>query len=370
MDETLLERQLAADMDALAERVQRMADIVFKQLTDAVSAFADGERSLAYRVVLRDQNVDMLEDHIDRMCQEFLIRHMPVAEHLRFVVAVSKINSELERVGDYAVAIARRTVIISETDTVPERDRILEMSKLAFEMLKRAVDAFLERNAELAMRTLDSDHAVDRLVSAVFESLSQPNNGADDLPIRFALLGLINRIERVADRACNIAEEVVYVVKGEVLRHLPREDLRVLFLCDHNGCRSQMAEGIARQIAPSHFLFRSAGPEPTELDARAVAFLAARDIDISRQQAKSMDAVAPIEDFNIVVTLSQGAEDACPELPYRAVGLNWYIPDPSTVTGTDEEIESAYRTTYDKLRSRIEDLAGGLASAFDEQETT
>jgi phosphate transport system protein len=369
MDETLLEKKLASDMQTLSDRVRGMADMVLKQLNDAVSAFADGARPLAYKVVLRDHNIDMLEHHIDRLCQEFLIRHMPVAEQLRFVVAVSKINSELERIGDYAVGIARRAVAISESTQVPEQERILEMSKLAFDMLRRSVDAFLEEDAELAMRTLNSDIAVDKLNTAVFESLARPDNGFDDLMVRFALLGLINRVERVADRACNIAEETVYVAKGQVLRHLPREDVRVLFLCDDNGCRSQMAEGIARKVAPAHFLFSSAGPNPTDLDRRAVDFLGVKQIDISRQHAKGIDAVGPIEDFNIVVTLSQGAEDACPELPYNAVGLNWDIPDCSKVTGSDEEVRLAYETTYEKLYARIEDLAGGLATAFEEEET-
>ena len=117
MDETLLEKQLASDMQALSERVRRMADMVLKQLDDAVSASADGARPLAYRVVLRDHGIDMLEHHIDRLCQEFLIRHMPVSEQLRFVVAVSEINSELERMSDHGTNLAEQVVfLVNGTD--------------------------------------------------------------------------------------------------------------------------------------------------------------------------------------------------------------------------------------------------------------
>ena len=363
-----LEEVLERDMGALRDRLRGMADLVLRQLDEAMTAFADSNRKLAYTVVLRDRRIDLFEDNIDRLCQEFLVRHMPVSEQLRFVVAVAKVNSELERIGDYAEAIARRVVTVSDESEVPQRDRIVEMSKVAFQMLGNAIDAFLENDAEKAMRTLESDRQVDDMNSAVFAALAQPKLSVTDLTMRFALLGLTNRIERVADRACNIAEETVYVARGEVMRHLPRNDLRVLFMCDHNACRSQMAEGIARKYSPSFFIFSSAGSEPTGLDERAVKFLAKKGVDISRQRPKGLEAVGKIDDFNIVVTLSQGAEDAVPALPYEAVELNWKIPDPSKATGTDEEVERAYDEAYQALRSKIEDVTAGLVGAQERED--
>ena len=364
---THLEATLGRDMNALRARVRKLATLVQRQLEDAVTAFIDSNRSLAYTVVLKDHAIDMMESHIDRMTQEFLVRHMPVAEQLRFVVACAKVNSELERIGDYAESIARRAVTLSGSSCKPFHERVLQMSQVAFQMLAHAVDSFLDGSAETAMRTLESDSQVDRMNSEIFHELSRPGCEPADLRLRFALLGLVGRIERVADRACNIAEETVYVARGQVLRHLPRSDMRVLFLCDNNACRSQMAEGIARAVAPQHFLFSSAGAAPTALDPQAVEFLARKGIDISRQRAKSIDSVGRLDDFNVVVTMSHGAEEAVPGVPYNVVQLHWEISDPSAVVGGPEEIEAAYQATYEGLSQRIKDLALGLVGAFEEE---
>ncbi len=360
-DTTILEQHLERDTEALRERLRKMADMVLGQLEDAVSAFSESNRQLAYRVVLKDHRIDVLEAAIDRMCQEYLIRHMPVARHLRFVVAVAKVNAELERIGDYAEAIARRAVTLSKHDEVPEKERTYQMSRVAFKMLRNAITAFINGDPEGAMRTLEDDQQVNEMQSALFEALAHPPEGMTDLTGRFAHLGLVNRIERVADRACNIAEETVYVERGEVLRHLPRFDMRVLFLCDHNSCRSQMAEGLARSVAPAHFIFSSAGAEPQALDKDAVAFMASKGIDISRQRSKGLDAVGPIEDYHIVVTLTEQADEVCPKVPYKAVKLVWNIPDPNRE-------ENTYEQVYELLEEKITEMTEGLIGAFERED--
>jgi phosphate transport system regulatory protein PhoU len=306
-----------------------------------------------------------MEEHIDRLCQEFLVRHMPVAGHLRFVIAVVKVNVELERIGDYAEAIARRAVTLSVEQEIPEKGRLVEMANVATQMLAHAVQAFLEHDVELAMRTLEDDHRVDDMTSAIYAALAHPSEGQTDLTAEFALLGLLHRLERVADRACNIAEDTVFAVRGESLRHLPRQDIRVLFLCDHNACRSQMAEGIARAQAPSQFLFTSAGVHPAPVDPRAIAFLARRGIDISRQRSKGMSDIGAINDYHVVVTLSQGAEEVRPAVPYQTVALQWDLRDPSKVEGTEAEIEAAYQDVYEKLEQQIAEMTAGLVGAFE-----
>lgn len=363
-----LEERLQHDTEVLRRKLRHMADHVLKSLDDAVAAVANRDRKLAYTVVLRDNQVDVLERHIDRLCQEFLIRHMPVAAQLRFVVAVAKVNSELERIGDYAEAIARRAVTLSTHGELPEMGRIFEMSKISFQMLRQAIQAFLEGDADLATRTLELDHQVDAMNDAIFKALATPGAEERDLTARFVLLGLLNRVERVADRACNIAEEAAYVVRGQVLRHLPRSDLRVLFLCEHNATRSQMAEAIARRIAPSHFIFTSAGTTPGELDPRAVAFMSKKGIDISRQRSKGLADVGRVEDFNVVVTLSHQAEEACPQVPYGAIVLNWELPDPAKATGTADEVEAAYDKVFTELETKIAELTEGLVGAHGEKE--
>jgi phosphate transport system protein len=367
VDTKNLELHLRRDMEALRDRLRGMAELVFQQLEDAIASFSGNSRKLAYMVVLRDRRVDQLEDHIDRLGQEFLIRHMPVAKQLRFVVAVAKVNSELERLGDYAEAIARRVVTLYDLAEVPQRAEIVEMSRHAFQMLRDAVTAFLDDDAELALHTLELDNTVDEMNAAIFTALARAPVERADLTARFALLGLLNRIERVADRACNIAEEAVYVVRGDVLRHLPREDKRVLFLCDHNSCRSQVAEAIARSLAPANLLFASAGANPQPVDPRAVAALARHGLDASHQRSKSLSEVGPIEDFDVVVTLSQVAEEACPPVPYDAVALNWEIRDPGKAAGSEAEVAAVYDQIYEDLRDKVAELVEVLAGNQEEQ---
>jgi phosphate transport system protein len=363
-----LDELVQRDVDVLRRRLRRMADLVLKALEDAVTALEKRDRKLAYSVVLTDNRIDVLEGHIDRLCQEFLVRHMPVAGHLRFVVSLAKVNSELERAGDYAETIARRAVALSTATEVPALDKLVEMSGVAFGMLRNAVDAFVRSDVDLATKVLDDDAQVNERNRVLFHELSHPKSGEQDLTTRFVLLGVLNRLERVADRACNVAEEAIYVVKGEVLRHLPRHDLRVLFLCNQNACRSQMAEAIARAQAPAHFIFTSAGTDPGPLDPGAVRFMAAKGLDISRQRSKGLSEVGSLDDYHVVVTLSQEAKEACPPVPYRAVALNWEIPDPSKATGTPEEIDAAYGAVFDELDTKIGELLESLRGAHADPE--
>lgn len=359
------------DLDVIRRRLRHMSELVIKALDDAIAAVANRDRRLAYSVVLLDNRIDMMERHIDRLCQEFLVRHMPVAAQLRFIIATVKVNAELERIGDYAEAIARRAVTLSTVPEQPERERLFEMARLSFQTLRQAMLAFLDGDAEAAQQVFGIDKQVDTMNAQIFHSLSHPEKAAatPDLTVPFVLLGVLNRVERVADRACNIAEEAIFSARGEVLRHVQRHDIRVLFLTETNSSRGQMAEGIARKIAPVNFLFSSAGTQPAAaIDPATIQFMAAKGTDISRQRTKSLADVGRIEDFNVVVTLSSEAEEACPEVPYGAMELNWDIADPSRATGTPKEIEAAYQAVYQELETKIEELVDSLLGAHAELE--
>jgi phosphate transport system protein len=368
IDTNYLDEHMRRDMDLLRAQLRTMADVVLEGLEKSVVALANRDRRLAYTVILADNRIDVLEGHIDRLCQEFLVRHMPVAAQLRFVVAVAKVNSELERMGDYAEAVARRAVTLSTSSApLPCVDQMVEMSKLAFQMLRQAVDAFLRGDTELALQTLELDAKVNAMNRAIYDELTHPDSAEGELTRRFALLGALNRLERVADRACNVAEEAIYVVRGQVQRHLTRHDQRVLFVCDTNGCRSQMAEGIARHRAPVHFIFSSAGTNPAPIDAGTIAYMQKRGIDISRQRSKGLADVGDLSDYQVVVTLMADVEEQLPPLAYKAVQLNWEINDPSKVEGTATEKEAAYKEVFDELDTKIRELCESLVGHADRE---
>ena len=365
----LIHERIQHDVDIIRRRLRRMSEFVLNALDDAVAAVAGRDRRMAYSVVLLDNRIDQLERHIDRLCQEFLVRHMPVAAQLRFIIATVKVNAELERIGDYAEAIARRAVTLSNHPPGPHQERIFEMARLAFQMLRQAVQAFLDGNGELARGVLELDRPVDAMNAEIFHALAHPADAAADLTVPFVLVGVLNRIERVADRACNIAEEAIFASRGEVARHAPRHDVRILFYSERNAGRSQMAEAIARTRAPVNFLFSSAGVHPAEtIDLGLVQFMAGKGADIARQRPKSLADVGRLEDFNIVVTLSRAADEACPEVPYGTMELNWDIADPSKITGTPAEVEAAYQQVHAELYTKIGELIDSLLGAHAELE--
>jgi protein-tyrosine-phosphatase len=285
---------------------------------------------------------------------------MPVAGQLRFVIAATKVNSELERMGDYADAIARRTVRLVAAGPVPTSERMFEMGALAISMVEEASSAFLEEDPERAQRALDQEAAVDALNHDLFHELAHVDRDETDLTARFALLGVLNRLERIADRACNIAEDAIYSVRGEVLRHMHKQEQKVLLLSKNDSTLGPMAEAMAQKKAPLLYSFTSAGLEASEIDMRMVAFMAKRGIEIARNRSRSLDEVGGIRDFNVVVLLSKQAEEACPQLPYKTVALTWDLPDPSVVEGTPAAIEAAYSKAYAEIDTKLGDLLHAL----------
>lgn len=359
---TQLEAHIQRDVDVLRERVQRMGRLVLQALEESVAALVGRDRSRAYGVVLRDQQIDQLEDHIDRMCQEFLIRHLPVAAQLRFVISVIRINAELERIGDYAESIARRAVDLSALPPHPMYPRLQEMAVLSFRMLQQSVDAFLREDAKLARETLDLDREVNAVERRIHQELEHPAQPTLEVESIFTLLQIADRVERVADRACNISEGVVYMCTGEMMRHLPREDQRVLFLSRRNGFRSQVAEAVGRALAAPNLQFRSAGLEPTALEPLAHAVAKRHGLDLARLRSKSVAEIGRLDDFHVVVTFGREAEEALQKLPYKVIRLDWDVPAPAP-----QPQEQWYERTYEDVRAKVADLVEALSGAKEEE---
>lgn len=371
MTPPLLEELLERDLAEIHKQLRRMADLVLRSIDDALRALRTGDRRLAYSVILNDNRIDALEVHLDRLCQEFLVRHMPVAGQLRFIVSTTKVNSEIERIGDYADAIARRTVALAAAGSFPVPEALFEMAAAAGTMLREATRAFVDGDPALATKVLDDESGVDEMNRALFDAFSHPDRGEQDLSTRFALLGILNRIERIADRACNIAEDAIYATKGEMLRHVPRHGLRVLFLSRADAVLGPMAEAIAHRRAPLNLSFAGAGLEPSPLDPVMVDFMRSRGFEVSRPHPRGLADIGSLEDFYVVVLLSKEVEDRCPPLPYKTIALTWDIPDPAMVKGTPAEVEAAYTRAYAEIDLKLGDLiAAMLGDNFHDPERT
>ena len=354
---THFEESLQRDIDRIRERVLAMGGLAERALKDCVTALREANRQLAYAVILRDRHIDEQEREIDRLCLEFLVRQQPVAGPLRFAYSTIRINLELERVGDYAESIARQSLKLMPLTIPLPVARLEEIAGMSISMLHDAVKAFVDQDVALARETIETEDAVDVLKSslnrdvvALFRENKIPFEALNPL------LMITRRLERVSDQARNICMEVLYMCTGEYTRHQGSELFRLLFVDQHNSCRSQMAEAIASGLGQPKFLFASAGLEPQPIDPGTLAFLKEKGHDASRLSSKSVEAVPNLEHYHVVVGLSADVQKSFVTRPRKAVYLDWSVPDPSRVQGSPAQIRAAYEETHRFLHDHLKDL--------------
>jgi phosphate transport system protein len=306
---------------------------------------------------LCDQKIDEKEKEVDRLCLEFLVRQQPVAGLLRFAYATIRINLELERVGDYAESIARQVLKLIGLQVKVPVHRFREIAGLAVPMLHEAVEAFVNQDADLAKRTMETEETVDQLRNQIDAELVQlRQNGEIPLEALNPLLTITRRFERVSDQAKNICQEVVFMCTGEYGRHEGSDLFRLLFVDDHNNCLSQMAEGIANSLNQPQFVFSSAGTDPRAIDPRTVAFMKEKKIDLSRQAPKAISEVPNLEFYSIIVGLAKEVHKSLPPPPRKSVYLYWNVKDPSQAQGSLEEVRAEYEAAYGDLQAHLKDL--------------
>ena len=335
-----------------------MADLAVRGLEDSVRSLTDGDRKVAYAAILRDSRIDELESVIDKLCVEFMVRHIPVAKHLRFAHSVAKIILELERIGDYAESINRQAILLSRASYTPNLEPYANLARVAIEMVRQAVRAFLDEDLDLADRTRALDQEANRIHQEIFRSLlaAETPKSSDDLATLFSLLSVANRFERVADQAVNVCEEVFYLVTGEIVKHMLKRELQILFVSSNSSCRSLMAEAIARTIAGKQMQFFTAGVDLEPPDPNAVAFLAKRGIEVAGHESKALAEIGELGHFKAVIALGAEAAQAIPRLHYRTIFLEWPIANPAE----SSEGEAAYAAVFDELVDRITELVRGL----------
>jgi phosphate transport system protein len=354
-----LEESLERDIERIRGEVRAMAAYAEHSLRDCVRAFVEGRRQLAYAVILRDQYIDEKEKAIDQLCLEFLVRQQPAGAHLRFAYSTIKINLELERVGDYAESVARQLVKLGRFDPPPEvlKQWIAEMADRAIPMLHDAVEAFVRQDPELAKKAMEIEPAVDALKRKFSSEIVELVREQKIPPEAIAPLQTIGRrFERVGDQARNVCMEVLYMCTGEYAKHPEADTIRILFVDEHNTCRSQMAEAIATSLGQPRFVFASAGLEPGQIDDKTLSFLKEKGLDADHLAPKALYQVPDLEKFQVAVGLAQKVREAFPRTPRKMVYMDWSLDDPSQFEGSAEEVRAAYEAAFDYLSSLIRDL--------------
>jgi phosphate transport system protein len=363
---TRLEESLERDIERIRQQVLEMSALAEGSLRDCVRALAEGNRQLAYAVILRDQYIDEKEKAIDRLCLEFLVRQQPVGVHLRLAYSTIKINLELERVGDYAESVARQLLRLSTLPNVPPaiRERVEEMAALAIPMLHDSIEAFVRQDPVVARRVIVVEPAVDALLGKLNgEILDLLRAGRIEPEMVEPLVTIGRRFERVADQARNVCMETIYMCTGEYAKHPGAETFRILFVGEHNACRSQIAEAIANSLNQPKFSFSSAGLDPRALAPRTLAFLREKGLDTSHAAPKAIYQVPNLEYYQVIVGVAKEAQQAFPRTPRKMVYVDWSIEDPSRVQGTPEEVRAAYEATYQFLSNHVRDLVEAVLGA-------
>jgi phosphate transport system protein len=356
-----LQAVLQHDIDLIRAKLLEMLALDEQALTRSLQAFLRRDRQLAYSVILRDQDVDALDATIDQLCLEFIVRHQPTAGHLRFVYSASKIVNLLERCGDYAESVARQVLLLSSLNYEVPLEKFQQIANLAIPMLHNAVHAFVDRNADLARTTM----AVEPRVNQIRDSLNADlvelrEEGKLPLEALNPLTTIGRRFERVSDQATNISEQALYFTTGQYLRHLVRQDFRVLFVDQANACLSRIAEAVANGLGAKRFTFDSAGVTAGAVDPQTIRFLAEKGIDVSHAASKSVDQVPNLEQVQVIVALCREAEGAFPQKPSKSLGLQWLVPDPSQAQGTAGEPRAEYERAFQALTTHIRDLVQAI----------
>jgi len=358
---THYEEHLQRDIDLVRRKIQAMADLADRALRDSLAALEQKNLTLAYSVILRDQYIDELEKEIDRLCLEFLVRQQPVAGHLRFAYATIKINLELERIGDYAESVARQVLKVSAWHDKLPITHFADLANVSVPMLRRAIKAFLDQDAESARAAMVDEDIADALRNKLDAELLQLHqSGGVPLVALTPLLTIARRFERVADQARNICEETLYMCTGEYMKHKGAEVFRILFVDENNSCRSQMAEAIANALNEPGFVIASAGLEARALDWRTVEFLQEKGIDISRQTSKSVSQIPNLEHYHVIIALASSARSVFPPPPTKTVGLDWNVEDPSRLPGSLADVRSAYEETFQYISTHVKELVQAL----------
>jgi phosphate transport system protein len=356
-----LEESLERDIDFLCLKLSASANMVERGLRDSLQALLERNRQLAFLVILRDQRIDEAEKEIDRLCLEFLVRQQPVAQHLRLGYVSIKINTEIERIGDYAESIARQAIKLSDLNPLPCAEQIRQIANLAIPMFHNAVQAFIQQDSELARKTMQMDEEVNTVRNWILnELLAQSKNGQIPMEFLNPLLTVARRFERAADQAKNMCEEVLYLCTGEYSKHKGTEALRVLFVDEHNGCLTQMAEAIGNTLQLPRLMFASAGIDPKPIDSTTSNFLFSKRLGIERLHPKSIAQIPNLERYQVIVAFCKQARKAFTTRPGKAVMLDWSINDPSASTGSSEHVQSAYSETFRTLQGHVKDLAEAM----------
>ena len=212
----ILQREIAK----LKKLISSLGAHVEENVEKAVRAVQERDEGLAREVIESDPDIDAMEVTIEEECLKVLALHQPVAHDLRFLIAVLKVNNDLERIGDLAAGIAKQAAHIARNGPASAPYDMVGMATGVRRMLRDSLDALMNRDAEAAQRVREADDEVDAIDRAMYpEVRAAIRESPEQMEGLIRLLRVSQNLERIADHATNIAEDVIYLSRGEIIRH-------------------------------------------------------------------------------------------------------------------------------------------------------
>lgn len=347
------EERLATDKAEIRTRVSEVGKRVDAAVSDAVDALLSRDRARCSAIILGDLPINREVRAINKLCHAFVARHLPSAGHLRFVSSVLQTNVALERIGDYAVSIAREALQLSALPPDNLRQDLSELRDQAHSILQRAIQAFDKQDADLARATKPLTKDVERSYGDMYRHLTS-HGAAMPLADAFALLMVFSRLERVSDQAKNLCEETLFTLTGETK---PPKRYQILFVDARDTLLGPLAVALARKAFPESGGYESAGFQAgeqlaPELDTLAEEFA----LDLGGLKPKALDPSREhLEAYHVIVCLAPDAARHIPEVPYSTVLLEWDLPrlsDPAV----GESLDTRLREITKRLSSEIREL--------------
>jgi phosphate transport system protein len=217
-------KHLQREIENLKKKILSLGARIETTVHEAIRSIEERDAALAQKIIDDDIQIDDFEVEVEEDCLKILALHQPVAIDLRFIVAVLKINNDLERIGDLAVNIAERSVFLASVPQVNAAFDFARMSRKTESMLKRSLDALVNMSSELAHEVCIDDDEVDGINRQMYLKIQEEiQKEPDNIASLIHLLSVSRHLERIADHATNIAEDVIYMIEGKIVRHKSEE---------------------------------------------------------------------------------------------------------------------------------------------------
>lgn len=358
------EERLERDLTDLREHIAEMSALVEAAVKNAMHALLAGNTKLAAATVLADHSINRLMRKVDAVCHKFIALHLPSAGHLRLLSSIIRANIELERIGDYAATIGREVL---QTPAPPSGPMAAELERVSHDtqfMLRNAIEAFNELDADKARTTMIMEETMENDLDLVYAEL-MANDEREAVKNLVAIFAVFNQLKRVADQAKNLCEETIFAVSGDT--KAPKV-YNILFVDEDNSCQSQMAVAIARKSFPASGRYSSGGRHPAaSVNAAVQEFLDGHGLSIADdvKPAPIDTSTLALAEHHVIVSLEGPVKSYFDVVPFHTVPLEWDVglaPTGNDPAANNKRLEDLYREIAVQVRDLMELLRGEQAS--------